>query len=253
MKSKFDVTTAHWKEVKDRPYDLAFLPWGATEPHNLHLPYGTDSLMARAIACMVAEQAAERGVRSMVFPMIPLGSQNPGQVELPFCIHTSQETQFAVLRDIVRSLKHQGIHRLIIMSGHGGNVFKGIIRDMVIEDPSMTILQAEWFSFLNQKDYFEEKDDHAGEMETSAMMYCYPEYVLPLEEAGEGKSNPFNIEGLNRKVAWIPRDWSRVSYDTGVGNPKKASAEKGKKYVTEAVRQLTDLVVDLVNRPVYKG
>ena len=51
MNSKFDITTAKWGEVKQMPrYDLAILPWGATEPHNQHLPYCTDMLTAQAVA-----------------------------------------------------------------------------------------------------------------------------------------------------------------------------------------------------------
>lgn len=34
----------NWKQVKNQKYEVAVLPWGATEPHNYHLPYGTDSL-----------------------------------------------------------------------------------------------------------------------------------------------------------------------------------------------------------------
>lgn len=252
MKSEFDITTAKWLHVKDKKYDLAFLPWGATEPHNLHLPYCTDMLTAQAVAFEVCEKAHERGVNAMVLPGIPLGSQNPGQVELPFCIHATQQTQAAILRDIVYSLKKQGIQKLIIMSGHGGNQFKGIIRDIMIEDPSMIIILSEWFSFVPPGAFFEEKDDdHAGELETSVMMHYYPELVLPLDKAGDGDFKRFAIDGLNKRVAWIPRDWSETTVDTGVGNPKKATAEKGRRYVEVVVRQLTDLVVDFAKGPIY--
>jgi creatinine amidohydrolase len=252
MYSKYDITTAKWGEVKEMGhYDMAILPWGATEPHNFHLPYCTDLLTAQAVAFEVAEKAALQGVKLMVLPGIPLGSQNPGQIELPYCIHTSQTTQMAVLRDIVYSLKRQGIHKLMIMSGHGGNNFKGIIRDIMIEDPEMIIVQNEWFSIIPAKDFFEEKiDDHAGELETSVMLHYYPELVR-MDLAGDGNSCNFAIEGLNTKVAWLPRDWSRVTQDTGVGYPKKATAEKGRRYMEAVIPRILQFVVDFTSKEVY--
>jgi creatinine amidohydrolase len=252
MYSKYDITTAKWGEVKEMGhYDMAILPWGATEPHNFHLPYCTDLLTAQAVAFEVAEKAALQGVKLMVLPGIPLGSQNPGQIELPYCIHTSQTTQMAVLRDIVYSLKRQGIHKLMIMSGHGGNNFKGIIRDIMIEDPEMIIVQNEWFSIIPAKDFFEEKiDDHAGELETSVMLHYYPELVR-MDLAGDGNSCNFAIEGLNTKVAWLPRDWSRVTQDTGVGYPKKATAEKGRRYMEAVIPRILQFVVDFTSKEIY--
>lgn len=252
MHSKYDITTAKWGEVKRVPkYDLAILPWGATEPHNGHLPYCTDMLSSAAIACDVAEGAAKKGVNAMVLPGIPLGSQNPGQADLPFCIHYSQSTQEAVLRDIVKSLQRQGIGKLLIINGHGGNSFKGFIRDLATEYPSFIICSSEWYTVLPHKDYFEEAiDDHAGEQETSVMMHYYPELVR-MDLAGEGKSRPFAIDGLNRKVAWHPRNWQKTTDDTGIGCPFKASAEKGRRYAEAVVARYVELVVDLATKSLY--
>lgn len=250
--SKYDITYAKWGDVSQQEtYDLAILPWGATEPHNRHLPYCTDMLTAQAIAFEVVAMAAEQGVRAMVLPGIPLGSQNPGQIELPFCIHTSQTTQFAILRDVVNSLKRQNIKKLMIMSGHGGNIFKAMIRDLMIEDPSLLICHNEWFNIVKRDGFFEEKeDDHAGEMETSVMLHYYPELVK-MELAGDGHFKRFAIEGLNQKVAWLPRDWAAVTEDTGVGNPLTATAEKGRRYVEAVVPKIVNFVVDFVKGPVY--
>lgn len=244
MYSKYDITTARWGDVRDRHYHLAILPWGSTEPHNTHLPYCTDMLCAQAVAFEAAEKASQNGVNAMVLPGIPLGSQNPGQVELPFCIHTSQRTQISVLEDIAASLKKQNINKLLILSGHGGNNFKGMIRDITINDPAFTITVCEWFNFIPRKGFFEEEfDDHAGEMETSVMMHYYPELV-DLAKAGDGNASSFRIEGLNQKVAWAPRDWAKTTTDTGVGNPKKATAEKGRRYIEAAMEKIVKFVSD---------
>src|SRR5574344_146799 len=252
MYSKYDITTAKWGNVsKVKQYHLAILPWGSTEPHNRHLPYCTDMLTVQAIAFEVAEAAAKQGVNAMVLPGIPLGSQNPGQIQLPFCIHTSQSTQLAILGDIVNSLEHQGINKLLIMSGHGGNNFKGAIRDLTINNPSFTICICEWFSLVKPQGYFEEKiDDHAGEMESSVMLHYYPQAV-EMDLAGESKDRNFAIEGVNKKVAWAPRDWSKATQDTGVGFPKKATAEKGKHYMEAVMPSIVDFIVDFSTKELY--
>ena len=252
MNSVFDITSAKWGNVskKDR-YDIAILPWGSTEPHNGHLPYCTDMLASQAIAFDVAEGVNSLGINAMVLPGIPLGSQNPGQTELPFCIHAKQGTQFAVLRDIVDSLERGGIKRLLIINGHGGNIFKGFIRDLACEKPEFLVLSSEWYTFIPRKDYFEESlDDHVGEQETSVMMHYYPELV-DLSLAGRGDAKAFAISGLNEKVAWIPRNWAKVSTDTGIGNPLKASASKGKAYARAVVDKYVAVISDICRKPLF--
>lgn len=250
--SVFDITTAKWGDVqKITKYELAILPWGATEPHNGQLPYCTDVLSSQAIAFEVASGAKEKGVNIMVLPGVPFGSQNPGQNDLPFCIHTSQSTQAAILHDIVSSLNHQGIKKLLIINGHGGNSFKGFIRDLAVEYPDFLIASSEWFTFIPRKDYFEAVvDDHAGEQETSVMMHYYPELVK-MEYASNGATKPFAVDGLNHKVAWVPRNWTEVSTNTGIGNPSKSTAEKGKAYAEAVVEKYVQLVCDLCSKELY--
>ena len=130
MNREIDLSFACYGYVKELVYDLAILPWGAIEPHNLHLPYLTDCILSHDIAVDAALKAWERyGVRCMVMPFVSMGSQNPGQRELPFCVHSRYETQKAILTDVVSSLYTQGMRRLVIVNGHGGNSFKNMIRD----------------------------------------------------------------------------------------------------------------------------
>ena len=84
-KREIDLTVSCYGKVKDVKYDVVILPWGATEPHNLHLPYLTDCILPHDIAVDAATLALERsGVRCMVMPPVPFGAHNPGQRELPF-------------------------------------------------------------------------------------------------------------------------------------------------------------------------
>lgn len=234
----------NWKQVKSEKYEVAILPWGATEPHNFHLPYGTDVIETEKIAEEAAEKAWVKGAKVIVLPTIPFGVQNPGQLELPFCMHINPSTQIILFRDIVESLNRQGIKKLVVLNGHGGNDFKPMIRELKVTFPEMLIALVEWFKILNPEKYFEEGGDHAGEMETSIIMHYFPHLVRPLNEAGEGKAKSAKLIGLKNKTAWIPRQWDKVSVDTGVGNPKKATAEKGKLYLDETTTRIGEFLVE---------
>ncbi|MGM0619983.1 MAG: creatininase family protein [Bacteroidota bacterium] len=235
----------NWKQIKNQKYEVAVLPWGATEPHNYHLPYGTDSLETARIAADAAQKAWDKGSKIMVLPVIPLGIQNMGQIELPFCLHTRLSTQQMILEDMLSALYNQGIRKFVLLNGHGGNDFKQIVRDLQPEFPDMLISIVEWFKLFPLAQHFEEEGDHANEMETSVIMQYFPELVRPLEEAGDGKAKKFKLKSLQEKVAWTPRHWDKVSEDTGVGNPKKASAEKGKKFLNDVTTKIGNYLVEL--------
>lgn len=249
--SEIDLSVTNLGKIGELEYDLAVLPWGSIEPHNLHLPYLTDCLLSHDVAVEAALLAQEEnGVRCMVFPPVPFGSQNPGQWSRPFCIHTRYETQKAILEDIVASLFLQGIHRLVIVNGHGGNSFKNMIRDLAFDRPDFLIAVSDWYAIVPQKGYFENHDDHAGELETSVLMYYHPELVS-VSEAGSGDSRPFALEALNDKTAWMPRDWAKASTDTGIGDPRLSSAEKGERYARAVVSKLSALFSQFATGDVY--
>jgi creatinine amidohydrolase len=227
----------NWKTVKDTAYELAVLPWGATEAHNYHLPYGTDIIEAEQVAAEAARIAWDRGAVVTVLPAIPFGV-NTGQFDVKLDMNLNPSTQLAILRDLITVLNRQGIHKLIILNSHGGNDFKTMIRELGLEFPKMFLCSCNWYQAIDQKQFFENKDDHAGEMETSVIMHLTPHLVRPLHEAGDGASKKFRFEGMREGWAWAERKWLQVTKDTGVGDPRKASAEKGKKYfkaVTEKV------------------
>jgi creatinine amidohydrolase len=78
------LAETNWKAVRETKFDVAILPWGATEAHNYHLPYGTDVIETEAIAAESARRAWERGARVLALPCIPFGV-NTGQLDIPFC------------------------------------------------------------------------------------------------------------------------------------------------------------------------
>lgn len=231
------LSETNWKHIKGAHFDMAVLPWGACEAHNFHLPYGTDIMEAEHIAAEGARLAWEQGAKIMVLPPIPFGV-NTGQWDVKLDINMNPSTQLLVLRDVIEVLNRQGIHKLIILNSHGGNDFKAMIRELGLKFPDMFIAQCNWFQALDQKEFFENRDDHAGEMETSLMLYLRPDLVLPLSEAADGSAKKFKFSAIREGWAWAERQWTKVTASTGVGDPRKATKEKGEKYfraVTEKV------------------
>ncbi|MBR3434074.1 MAG: creatininase family protein [Bacteroidaceae bacterium] len=245
MKKEIDLSITNYGHTRTLDYDVVILPWGATEPHNLHLPYLTDAILAHDVAVDAALLALrEYGVRAMVLPPVAMGAQNPGQRDLKFCIHYRYDTQRGILADTVASLHHQGFRKLLIVNGHGGNSFKSMIRDLAVDYPDFMILSSEWFTVLPGKEWFDEPGDHADELETSVMMHYHPELVR-LEEAGPGEAKPFALKSLRDKTAWIPRHWTLVTNDTGIGNPHLATALKGQRFAEAIARKYARLLKDL--------
>jgi creatinine amidohydrolase len=232
-----------WKTVRDTRYEVAILPWGATEAHNYHLPYSTDSLETEAVAERAAERAWKAGAKVVVLPIVPFGVQT-GQLDIPLCINMNPSTQALVLRDVASSLAGQGISKLVVLNGHGGNDFRQIIRELQPE-VSLFLCVVNWYRILDLKPYFSDLGDHAGEMETSVMQHIAPERVLPLSEAGSGKARGFKIAAFREGWAWAPRQWTQVTDDTGVGNPAASTAEKGKRYVEAVSGKLGDFLIEL--------
>jgi creatinine amidohydrolase len=100
---------------------------------------------------------------------------------------------------------------------------------------------------VSGKDYFEEPGDHAGEMETSMMMAIHPDLLLPLADAGSGKAKKFRVGGLREGWAWAPRQWSKVTSDTGTGNPAKSTRAKGERFIAAVTEKVGAFLVDLAN------
>lgn len=239
----FILSESTWKTVDPTPYDVAILPWGATEAHNYHLPYGSDIIQAERVAALAAERAWNAGAKVVVLPAVPFGV-NTTQLDIKLTINMNPSTQAAVLGDVVASLERQGILKLLILNSHGGNDFKQMIRELQPKTRVFLTL-INWWSCVDVKQFVEEAGDHAGEAETSAMMHLAPELCGPLSDAGSGRARPSKLRGVREGWAWAPRQWTQVTADTGIGNPAKSSAEKGARYVGAAVERIAAFLQEL--------
>jgi len=233
----FILAESNWGAIKDTRYDLAILPWGATEAHNYHLPYGTDIIEAEKVAERSAEIAWNKGAKVVVLPCIPFGV-NTGQLDIALDMNLNPSTQYKIIEDVVRTLVRHKVSKLIILNSHGGNDFKPMIREIGANFPDMFISSCDWFKAVDQGEFFEHRDDHAGEMETSVMLHLRPDLVLPLSKAGDGASKKFVFPAMQEGWAWAERKWSSVTNDTGVGDPRKATVLKGEKYFDAVTKKV---------------
>jgi creatinine amidohydrolase len=231
-----------WPDVGSAGFEAAVLPWGATEAHNRHLPYATDTIETESVAIAAAGVAWDRGARVLVLPAVPFGV-NTGQREVPFCLNMMPGTQTAVIRDLLPSLQDHGIRKLVILNGHGGNDFRQIIREL---QPSTSVLlvQVNWYQVVSPSGFFDEPGDHAGELETSMMLHLRPGLVRPLDSAGDGKARVHRISGFREGWAWMPRPWTKVTDDTGVGNPARSTSAKGSAYFAAVTEKLGGFLMD---------
>ena len=234
---------AAWGTVRETEYEVAVLPWGATEAHNMHLPYGTDNIESEWFAIEAARIAWEKGARVAVLPCVPFGV-NTGQLDIRLCINMNPSTQAAVLSDVVMALEGQGIHKLVILNGHGGNDFRQMIRELQ-PHTSVFLSTVNWWQVVPASDYFAEPGDHGGELETSVMLHLAPSLVRPLSEAGEGGERRPKIAAFREGWAWAQRPWTQVTRDTGIGNPAAATAEKGERYSAAVAGRIAQLLVEL--------
>lgn len=242
MTSPYQLRDAHWQSVRGAGYEIAVLPWGATEAHNLHLPYGTDTIESEAVAAEAGRIASEAGARVMVLPGVPFGVHT-AQLDIPFCLNMNPSTQAALLADLIASLEG-AVRKLVIVNGHGGNDFRQMIRELQPLTP-LFLCTLNWYQCVDARQHFDAPGDHAGELETSVMQHLTPELVLPLSQAGAGESRKFRIQALREGWAWAPRQWTQVTEDTGVGDPRAATAEKGRAFFETVTRKIGQFLIEL--------
>jgi creatinine amidohydrolase len=235
---------ANHRQLTESPPRVAILPWGATEAHNWHLPYGTDVIEATRIAERAAQLAHERGAHVVVLPTIPFGNDEQ-QLDQACTISFTTSTAIAVLDDVARSLVRQGIDRLVILNAHGGNQFQPLVRDAQSKH-GLLIVVANFYQIAPdvKQTTFETPGDHADELETSLLLHLCPELV-ELPHAGSGSRVDFSIKGLTQPGVWTPRPWSKSHPDTGSGDPSLATAEKGARFFDAVTNDIANLLLNL--------
>ena len=220
-----------WEELtyKDFPQavedcgSVAILPVGVIEPHGAHLPLGTDMMAAHWTAC----QAAEREP-AIVFPPYPWGINHEG-AHLPGAIVIKRDLLFSLLEAVCDEMGRNGIRKILITSGHGGNryLLPLFTQTLVEKKTDYVVYYCDIPSTPEANEVLETTEGgHACEGETSRMLQLRPDLVK-MDQIPE----PFTSRARNaelRKVGvYSPVDWYSMYPNMYAGDATKASAAKG--------------------------
>ncbi len=226
------------EEIKEciRAAKPVIWPVGSVEEHGSHLPLCTDTLQPE----YVAEQVA-KGIGCVLAPSLRYGVCNstrnfPGTISIEF------DTLRMIARDVLKELIRNGFTKILVLSGHAGSshmeALRLAARDVLMHAQSATksrcrimVCSDYDFAYELRGKYFDEKDGHAGTIETSRIMVIRPDLVRGKGQKSFPKFPRFEV--ITDAESYFP---------TGViGDPTDASAAKGKvinSYIIEHVSGL---------------
>ncbi len=249
MINEWDLTETNLHRIAKRRYEVAVIPTGAIEAHNRHLPQGQDFRHTTEIARQSCQLAFDKCQSVICLPTIPYGV-DCNLMAYPLTIHVSQANLDAMLRDIITSLKNHGIRKIVLLNGHGGNDFGAFIRQIQTDLDVHVFLCNWWTAGIDRyEEIFDAPDDHAGELETSLALALYPGLV-ELESACNGKPKDFRFEALRKGWVKTSRDFNKLNDHCAVGDPSKATAEKGKKYLDLVTKRISTFLTELAQSPI---
>jgi creatinine amidohydrolase len=230
------------------PFEVAVLPLGATEPHNLHLPYGTDTFQVEVIAAGACDVASRQGARVLLLPSLPYGTET-NQMKFPLAMNLLPTTLARVITDLVDSLAAHRILKCVLLNGHGGNDLKWVLRELHRATP-VHIFLCNWYKVASDvyQSIFDQKDDHAGEMETSMGLAHFPDLVA-LDQADPGAVRPSRFEAVNRGWVDITRAWHLLTTNSGAGDPRAATRAKGASLTALVTERIGHFLKELALSP----
>lgn len=246
-----------WQELKQAAKDakgVAILPIGSTEQHGYHLPLGTDSMVAITLAEAAAKEA---GV--ICIPPVWFG-WSPHHMVLPGTVTIRPEVLIELMYDILESLNTHGLNKVIAINGHrivnitwmqiaAERAQRLLGMKVMIADPaylSKELIAELGFGPLG----------HAEEIETSHMLYRYPELVH-MEKAVDNPPQPHELYSVDPTYTKDTRSYvpstikdMQASVDAAggtSGSPTKSDKEKGRIYHEHVVKNLVTMVKSLQN------
>lgn len=264
-----ELTMTDIKEYLKRK-DTVLIPMASTEQHGPHLPLYTDTITATEVASRVAEHIGVLYTPSVWMGYSPQHMHEPGQGRGTITVRSS--TLHNLLYDIGRSLIHHGFNRLIFINGHGSNV--------KVIDPLLRKLRYETGALISfVKPYMENyvgileglMDNppeetpgwHASELETSQDL-AHDENLVRMERADftkahipeflpdsfQKKDGMPDVEFEDYKYFTFPMDHHEFIETGVIGNPKRATKEKGEEALTRLSEHVARGVLELMDQPV---
>jgi creatinine amidohydrolase len=235
-----DLAAETWTDVAGSGATTALLPVGSTEQHGPHAPLGTDHITAAAVAEAVDEAADEE---LLVAPAVPVGVSEEHRA-FAGTLWVREDTFRAYVGDVVRSLAHHGVERVVVVNGHGGNV--AALREVcgrLTRDGVAYTLPFTWFDAVSS----DLPMGHAGARETALLRHVAPDLVR------EGRVEAAREDAAERWGEWVAG--VNLAYDTDaftengvVGDPGAGDVEAGEALLAGAVSALDDLLAAMAER-----
>ncbi len=237
-----------WPEVEARlkEMDVAILPVGSIEQHGPHLPLDTDSFDAEYLARRIAEACSDP--KPLVLPLLPYGvSYEHSEFKGTIGIHN--DTLSALVYEIGMNCARNGVNKLVIINGHGGNTpALNFAAQMITRDTRIFVCVDT--GETSDVDIYQiadtQNDIHAGEIETSTSLAVRP-HLVKMDKAAKRVprfSNRYLDFTSKRKVSWYVHT-KKISQSGVIGDPTKATVEKGERMWQIMIAHLVALVEDL--------
>lgn len=230
-----------WPEIEPviKNTEVALIPIGSVEQHGPHAPLGTDFIIANTLSKQTA-----RDKNVITTPAIPVGISSHHR-QFWGTLWIKPEIFKSYVKGIAQSLNYHGINKIIFVNGHGGNrsSLREVARDLRMENRIYSIVWT-WFDAIEDliRDIFEGlRVLHADGPETSMMMAIREELIKSnkITDAKEGGSKNW---GNFKEGAEVSYDVIDFSTNGVVGDPTKASKEKGVKLFQAAKEKLSSLI-----------
>lgn len=224
---------------------ILLLPVGAIEQHGPHLPTHTDSHIAEEVLRRAAKSVSV-ATPLVLAPCLWLGASDHHADR--FALSVSEETYARVAIELLSSAYHSGLRRVFILNGHGGNgaalrIALSRIRTLL---PDLTVAVGEYWSAAKEqlkqlRDGQAGSAGHAGEIETSLMMYLWDEKIEAPDGSGSVSRLPpcFAADLLEGGPFSISTPWDEFTQDGVIGDPSLASIQKGETMVSAIVEAVS--------------
>lgn len=212
----------------------AIIPVGSLEQHGQHLPVSTDSVIAEHISKLVAHN-----VGAFVLPVMAYGVSFEHKPMFNVSIRNS--TLSTTVCDACISLAENKIREIIILNGHHGNM--GALQ-YIAQELQGRIPRAVSVHTIHYWQSLHHEFDHAGEVETSLILAIAPELVR-MDRAAPNSKRLSKSKVAYSSMTNTPGSFPKITGNGVWGNPRKASAEKGKKWIEEITANLSKTISQL--------
>ena len=248
---RWKLAETNYGEVKRRKFEAAVLPLGATEPHNLHLPYGTDTFEADVIGEHICAEADRRGANVLLLPTIPYGTET-NMRELPLALNLNPSTLYLVVRDLIDSLVQNGIRKIVLLNSHGGNEMKPLLRELYGAVDAQPVSCA--IGSVRRLRASTRRSSPRRKTTPARWRLRWPWPTSPILSPATTKAGrppttgacwPLRFEALRAGWVGVTRPWHLLTSNSGSGDPHAATAEKGRRVMDVLVERLAQFLVEL--------